>query len=149
MERDDWSWNPEAPFHPLFGNESRRREFLRAKQNLTQQEAKELADGYLPFSYLGATYHGHEVNVSRLMDGTNDRTPWLVNDPNRFLDLPLPFSIKNYPQGPPGWVMLTPGVHYSTDQPQVLGADRFRRLQPPWDVEWTRLIREQFGGGGR
>jgi hypothetical protein len=147
MERDDWVWNPEGPFHPLFERESKRRDFLRAKQPLTALEAKELADGYLPFAYVGATYHGHPVKVTRLMDGTNDRTPYLLNDPNQWINLSPPFSVKNWPQGPPGWIMLTPGVHYSTERPQIAGADRLRFLSPPWDVGWNRMLLESIPGG--
>lgn len=141
MERDDWTWNPEGPMHPLFAvREGRRRDYLLAKPYLTELEAKELADGYFPFAYLGATYYGHPVRVTRMADGTNDRCPWLVNDPGQWIDLSPPFSVKNWPQGPPGWVMLTPGVHYDPTVPPVVGAERFRRLQPPWDVGWNRLL---------
>ena len=142
MDRDGWVWNPEASFHALFEPESKRRDFLRAKQSLTAQEKKELSDGYLPWSYLGATYHGQPVNVARLMDGTNDRAAYLLNNPNQWVNLVPALSTRNWPDGPPGWVMLTPGVHYSTETPMVLGANRLRVLPPPWDVEFNRLLLE-------
>lgn len=139
MQRDDWEWDPGAPFHPLFGREARRRDYLLGKRARTPLEEKELADGYLPFAYVGATYHGHPVHVTRLMDGTDDRCPYLLNNPNQWLNLEPPFSVKNWPQGPPGWIMLTPGDHYDATL-TVPDQSRFGGLAPPWDVEWQRLL---------
>lgn len=143
MIRDSWEWDPEAPFHPLFEREAKRRDLLLGKRNRTPLEERELKDGYLPFAYVGATYFGQPVNVSRMMDGTNDRTPWLVNDPNQWIDLSPPFSVKGWPQGPPGWIKMTPGEDYPADLVVLTGMERFRRLGPPWDVTWSRQLRER------
>lgn len=140
MERDDWIWDPDGPMTPLFERESKRRDALRATSAPSAMEARELDDGYLPWAYVGATYHGHPVRVALLRDGSGDRCPFLVNDPNRWIDLYPPLSTRGWPEGPPGWVMLEPGCHWRRSTPLPVGMARFRVLPVPWDVELSRQL---------